>query len=341
MAVVIVMTDPNMENANSNTRSARALWYVEPFKAALRSENLPDPGSNEVLLKARFSGISRGTERLVFSGEVPETEFERMRAPMQSGEFPFPVKYGYCTTAIAETGPKDLKGHAFFCLHPHQDFFLAPLESLVPIPSEVPLKRATLAANMETALNAHWDVATSPCDRIAIVGAGIVGLLVTYIAARIPGTDVVVIDTNPARRKLVESFGARFAQPGETPDDRDVVFHASASSAGLATALSCAGFEAKIVELSWYGNKPVSAPLGGAFHAKRLKLISSQVGQVAETHRARWSYRQRMTAALSLLDRDELDLLVDEVIDFEEAPERLPAILDARSSGLAPVIRYP
>lgn len=335
------MTDPNMESANAINRPVRALWYVEPFKAALRSETLPDPGSNEVLLKTRFSGISRGTERLVFSGEVPETEFERMRAPMQSGEFPFPVKYGYCTTAIAETGPKDLKGRAFFCLHPHQDFFLAPAESLVPIPSEVPLKRATLAANMETALNAHWDAATSPCDRIAIVGAGIVGLLVAYIAARIPGTDVIVIDPNPARRSIVESFGARFATPGEPPDDRDVVFHASASSAGLATALSCAGFEGRVVELSWYGNKPVSAPLGGAFHARRIKLISSQVGQVAGTHRARWDYRKRMMAAMSLLDRDTLDQLVDEEIDFSDAPERLPAILDAQSTGLAPVIRYP
>ncbi len=335
------MTDPNMENANANTRPARALWYVEPFKAALRPECLPEAGSNEVLLKSRFSGISRGTERLVFSGEVPKTEFERMRAPMQSGEFPFPVKYGYCTTAIAETGPKDLKGRAFFCLHPHQDFFLAPAESLVPIPSQVPLKRATLAANMETALNAHWDAATSPCDRIAIVGAGIVGLLVSYIAARIPGTDVIVIDPNPARRPIVESFGARFAAPDDATDDRDVVFHASASSAGLATALSCAGFEGRVVELSWFGNKPVSAPLGGAFHARRIQLISSQVGQIAGTHRARWDYRKRMMAALSLLDRDTLDQLVDEEIEFSDAPNRLPAILDAQSTGLAPVIRYP
>ncbi|MEQ8825986.1 MAG: zinc-binding alcohol dehydrogenase [Filomicrobium sp.] len=335
------MTDLDPTGVSSKKRTARALWYVEPGSVALRTETLPDLNANSVLLRTSYSGISRGTERLVCSGSVPESEFERMQAPMQSGEFPFPVKYGYCTTAIAEDGPKDLIGKAFFCLHPHQDLFVAPTDAIATIPTNIPAKRATLAANMETALNAHWDAASSPCDRVAVIGAGIVGLLVAYIASRIPGTEVLVIDTNPARQRIAESFGAHFSTPDDVPDDRDIVFHASATSAGLATALNCAGQEARVVELSWYGTKPVAAPLGEAFHARRINLISSQVGQVAATHRARWNYRKRLTAAISLLDWDGLDALVDEEIAFEDAPELLPKILDSGSTSLAPVIRYP
>lgn len=292
------------------------------------------------LVRTLYSGISRGTERLVYSGAVPGSEFERMRAPRQDGEFPFPVKYGYCAAGRVEEGPNELIGKSFFCLHPHQDAFWAAPDSLTELPASVPPRRATLAANMETALNAHWDAGTGPCDTVAIVGAGVVGLLVAYLAARLPGSDVIVIDTNAARAPVAEAFGARFAHPDDGTGDRDVVFHASATSAGLATALSLAGFEATVVELSWYGEKPVSAPLGEAFHSRRLRLLSSQVGHVAASRRARWDYRRRLSAAMSLLADPALDLLVNEEIAFDEAPARLPGILAADSAALAPVIRY-
>lgn len=320
---------------------SRALWYAEPLKVQLRSEVLPASSRDMALVRTLYSGISRGTERLVFTGNVPESEFHSMRAPMQDGEFPFPVKYGYCATGVVEDGPKELIGRTFFCLHPHQDLFSVPPNSLVEVPSNVPPRRATLAANMETALNAHWDAASSPCDSIAVVGAGVVGLLTAYLAARLPGTDVIVIDPNPARAAIAEALGAKFALPEQDlPDDRDIVFHASAAQDGLTTALSLAGNEARVVEMSWYGAKAVAVPLGGAFHSRRLQLISTQVGQVAASHRPRWNYRRRMNAALKLLDRAELDLLVNEEIAFEDAPELLPGILDPQSAALAPVIRY-
>lgn len=320
---------------------AQALWYVEPLKVELRSERLQVPTRDMALVRTHYSGISRGTERLVFTGDVPESEFRSMRAPMQAGEFPFPVKYGYCATGVVENGPKDLIGRAFFCLHPHQDLFLATPQSLVEVPSNVPIKRATLAANMETSLNAIWDAASGPCDSIAVVGAGVVGLLVAHLAARLPGADVIVIDSNAARAEIVEAFGARFALPGDDlPDDRDVVFHASATESGLQTALAMAGFEGRVVEMSWFGGKPVAVPLGGRFHSRRLQLICSQVGQVSASRRPRWDYSHRIAAAMKLLERPELDLLVNDEIAFEDAPGLLPGILSTESAALAPVIGY-
>lgn len=320
---------------------ARALWYARRGVVEQRSAPLRPPQPNEARVRTLFSGISRGTERLILNGLVPQSEWQRMRAPLQEGAFPFPVKYGYCATGIVEDGPEALTGRTVFCLNPHQDMFIAPVEMLVPIPDDVPARRATLAANMETALNAHWDAGTAPGDRIVVVGAGIIGLLVASIASRLPGANVTVVDVAEERREIVESLGATFALPDGAPGDADVVFHTSASAAGLSTAIGCAGMEATLVELSWYGEKEVTIGLGGAFHSRRLKLISSQVGQVAASHRPRWTYRRRMEAALRLLaGQTVLDQLVAGEIAFADAVTRLPQVLSDDATGLAPIIRY-
>ncbi len=320
-------------------RTARAIWYTAPGVVEIRSNALRPLEADQALVRTAFSGISRGTERLVISGAVGQQEWERMRAPLQEGAFPFPVKYGYCATGTVEEGPDALKGRAVFCLHPHQDRFVAPVEMLVPIPDGVPVRRATLAANMETALNAVWDSGASAGDRIVVVGAGIVGLLVAYLSAHLPGADVTVVDV-ANRGGLAADLGARFAAPADAPRGADVVFHTSVSSAGLTTALGCAGLEATIVELSWYGDKDVPAPLGGAFHSQRLRLQSSQVGQVSAGHRPRWSYGRRVEKALSLLADPVFDALVTDEIAFDDAPVALPRLLAPGAAGLAPVIRY-
>ncbi len=333
---------------------ARALWYTAPGEAELRDEILRNPAEDEVLVATSYSGVSRGTERLVMAGKVGRSEWDRMRAPMQAGDFPFPVKYGYCATGIVEAGDKQLIGRPVFVLHPHQDRFIAPSSMATPVPDGVPLRRATLAANMETALNALWDAGAAPADHIVVVGGGIVGLLVGYLAARLPGAEVTLVDVAEERRGLAESLGMRFVCPSSAPSgrlpagesegatkyDADVVFHTSASAPGLATAIGAAGMEATVVELSWYGAGTVAAPLGDAFHSRRLKLISSQVGQVSAGRRIRWSYRRRLTAALELLKDDRLDALITEEIAFEEAPAKLPAMLAPGAKGLAPVIAY-
>ena len=323
---------------------ANALWYAQKGVVALRPEPLPPLGADEVRVRTRFSGVSRGTERLVLNGLVPPAEAQRMRAPLQRGEFPFPVKYGYAAVGTVEDGPADWPGRAVFCLHPHQDLFHAPLSMAVPLPEGLPLRRATLGANMETALNALWDSGAAPADRIVVVGAGIVGLLVAYLCARLPGATVTVIDPAHERREIIERFGARYLSSGSEGDlanSADVVFHTSATSAGVATALAVAGTEATVVELSWYGTNAPTVPLGGAFHSQRLRLIASQVGTLALSHRARWTHARRLDAALGLLLDPVLDALLDSEIAFDDAPARLPELLAADAPGLAPVIRYP
>ena len=330
-----------MRRSAGTMQVARALWYVKPGQVELRPEPLAPPKPGEARVRTAFTGISRGTERLILNGLVGQSEWERMRAPLQAGAFPFPVKYGYCATGTVEDGPAELVGREVFCLHPHQDVFVAPSTMLVPLPEGLPLRRATLTANMETALNAHWDADTGPGDKIVVVGAGVVGLLVAHLAARLPGASVTVVDILPERAEIAAALGAAFAPPGEAPADADVVFHTSASGAGLATAIAAAGEEATIVELSWYGDKRVEAPLGGPFHSRRLRLVSSQVGQIAANRRSRWTYRRRLEAALNLLTHPALDALVAEEIAFAYAAAALPALLDHYAPALAPVIRYP
>jgi len=318
---------------------AKALWYVGDGRAELREEAVEPPGAGEVRVRALYGAISRGTERLVASGRVPASEYERMRAPLMAGAFPFPVKYGYATVGRVEAG--GAPGQLVFVLHPHQDEFTVPAAKAVPVPKTLPPARAVLAANMETALNALWDGAPGPADRIAVVGGGIVGLLIARLAARMPGTEVTLVDIMSERDALARALGAGFATPDEAPRDCDLVFHTSASPKGLATALALAGDEATIVELSWYGAGEVAVPLGEAFHSRRLRLVASQVGQVAPSHRSRWTHRRRLAAALALLDDPALDVLLAPAIDFGELPVRIPTLLAPTGDARCPLIRYP
>lgn len=324
--------------ANEASAQATALWYAAAGECVLNTEELPAPAPGECLVRTLWSGISRGTERLVFEGRVPESEYERMRAPLQQGAFPFPVKYGYSAVGTVDAGPDELLGRTVFCLHPHQDRFVVSADRVTPLPEGLSARRAVLAANMETALNAHWDSGSGPADRIVVVGGGVLGLLTAYIATRLPGAEVTLVDLDEGRAGLARALGCRFALPADCPQDADLVFHASASAGGLATAIGAAGFEARIVELSWYGEGSVAAPLGGAFHARRLQLISSQVGQVSPSRRARFGYARRMQAALVLLADERLDGLITDEIAFKDAPARLPVLF--AGAGLTAVLRY-
>ena len=302
---------------------------------------LGSAGPGEVLIHALYGGISRGTERLVFTGRVPASEYARMRAPFMAGDFPFPVKYGYATVGRIMAGPDALIGRTAFALHPHQTAFVLPAGRVALLPAGVPAARAVLAANMETALNALWDAAPGPADRIAVVGAGVVGALCAWLAGRLPGVEVTLIDIDPGRAAVAAALGVGFALPDAAPGECDVVIHASATAAGLATALRLAGSEAAVVELSWYGAGEVAVPLGEAFHSRRLRLISSQVGQVAPSHRPRWSHARRMDAALALLADPALDAVIAPAVDFHDLPARLPEILTAPGGVLCQLIRYP
>jgi hypothetical protein len=327
--------------SGETARAAQALWYVGPQRAELQPEAIEAPVAGEVLVRALYGGLSRGTERLVFSGRVPESEYERMRGPAMQGAFPFPVKYGYATVGRVEAGPAALNGRLVFALHPHQSLFRADAEAVIPLPEGIPPQRAVLAANMETALNAIWDAAPAPADRITVVGAGTVGALCAWLCGGLPAAEVTLVDIAPERAALAAALGVKFALPHEAPADCDLVIHASGAAAGLATAIRLAGHEATVLELSWYGTGEVAVPLGGAFHSRRLRLIASQVGQVAPSHRPRWSHRRRLVAALTLLADPTLDVLLAPAIAFADLPARLPNILDGASGVLCQLIRYP
>ena len=319
---------------------ARAFWLREPGAGEIRAEPLPPPGEDEALVRTRFSGISRGTETLVFRGEVPPAEHQRMRAPFQSGDFPAPVKYGYSSVGVVEQGPPDLVGREVFCLYPHQDRYVVPAGALQPLPDGVPAGRAVLAANLETAVNALWDAPPRVGDRVAVVGAGTVGCAVAWLAGRIPGTRVELVDTDPARAAVAEALGARFAHPDAVSAGCDLVVHASASAEGLATALAAAGPEATVLELSWYGSRAPAIPLGANFHAGRLLLRSSQVGSVAPAQRPRWTHAARLRLALSLLRDPVLDVLVSGEDRFDDLPAVMAGLAAAGAGALCHRLRY-
>lgn len=322
---------------------ARAFWTVAPRLGEIREAELAAPAPGQALVVTRASGISRGTERLVFTGRVPESQWGAMGAPLMQGGFPFPVSYGYAAVGVVQDGPAALRGQRVFCLHPHHDAFLAPASMCIPVPDAVPDRRAVLAANMETAVNLLWDARPLVGERVLVVGAGVVGLLAAFLLARIPGVDLAVCDVDASRRGLAERFGARFCAPEEAPGERDLVVHASASAAGLQLALSRCGFEGRVVEASWFGDRAVDLPLGEAFHAKRLALISTQVGAVATAMRGRRTHGERLALALQLLADERLDALLGPDIPFAALPARIGPVLlpePGAPQPLCPVVTY-
>lgn len=311
---------------------ARAYWLLAPEVGALLEEELPPPDPAYRLLRATASGVSRGTESLVFHGRVPTSQYDAMRAPLMAGVFPFPVKYGYALVG------QDASGGRWFCLHPHQDLVMAPVPMCVPIPDAVPDHRATLAANMETALNITWDAGPLIGQRIMVIGAGVVGLLTASLLARLPATCVTLVDVNPGRAGLARRFGCEFATPDDAPDQQELIIHASATEPGLRLALASAAPEALIIEASWYGDAAPAVPLGEDFHARRLRIVASQVGSVAPAMRAHRTHGQRLALALGLLADPAYDALLDGPTSFTDLPAAMPAIL--RPGGLCHVITY-
>ncbi len=311
---------------------ARAFWSVAPGMGEIRPETLRQPADGEVLVRSIATGVSRGTEALVAAGRVPASQHAAMRAPLMGGDFPFPVKYGYCAVGRLASGAR------VFVLHPHQDVFLAPSAMCVPVPDAVPSHRAVLAANVETAVNIVWDAAPLVGERVSVIGAGVVGLATASLLARIPGAEVTVIDVDPSRAALAAQFGCRFALPADAPGEQELIVHASASEAGLRLALDRAAFEGRIVEASWYGDRSPSVPLGEAFHARRLRLIASQVGAIAALMRGRRSYAQRLGLALDLLSDPAYDGLLDGPTAFDDLPSAMNRVL--APGGLCHVITY-
>ena len=312
--------------------SAATYWLRVPGQGEIRTAPLPEPGPDDVVVRTLYSGVSRGTETLVHRGGVPAGQAARMRAPFQEGEFPAPVKYGYLNVGVVEDGPAPLVGRTVFCLYPHQTRYVVPAAAVTPVPDDVPAARAVLAGTVETAVNALWDAAPLVGDRIAVVGGGMVGCCVAALLARVPGVEVELVDVDPARAAVAAALGVGFATPPEATGERDLVVHASATEAGLARSLSLLADEGEVVELSWYGDRPVSVPLGESFHSRRLAIRASQVGAVAPARRGRRTYGDRMALALRLLADPVFDVLVTREVAFADLPVEMPAIVGEPSA---------
>lgn len=318
----------------------RAFWVTAPGRGEIRTGVLDAPSPEDVVVRTVYSGVSRGTEALVFQGRVPPSEWQRMRAPFQAGEFPAPVKYGYANVGIVEEGGQGLKGRHVFVLYPHQTRYVVPASAVHPLPEGVPPARAILAANLETAVNALWDARPHVGDRIAVVGGGTVGSLVAWLASRIAGCQVQLVDINPRRATKAADLGIPFAAPADARRDADVVVHASGTAEGLQLALDLAGTEVTITEVSWFGDKMVGLPLGSAFHSRRLTVASSQVGTIPAAQRSRWDHRRRLRLALELLREPALDALITGESAFDTLPEVMKALAASPGDALCHRLTY-
>ena len=327
-----------IDDAGGN--EAKAFWILEPGKGAFRDQSIKEPDESEVLVETLVTGISRGTETLVFQGLVPESQWEKMRAPFQEGSFDFPLKYGYASVGRVVKGPSPLEGKRVFCLHPHQDRYVVSAEAVVPLPDEVPSERAVLAANMETALNALWDAPPRIGDRIAVIGCGVVGALIARLVADHPGLQVEMLDINPEKAGLARALDLPFKHPDDAVGEADMVIHASGHPKGLRTAFGLAGFEATILDLSWYGDREVTLPLGESFHSRRLRLISSQVGAISPSRRGRRSFRDRLTLALRLLADHRFDALLAPPRSFTELPSIMTELAEGGGNVMCQLIAY-
>ncbi|MFC5800994.1 zinc-dependent alcohol dehydrogenase [Streptomyces formicae] len=321
-------------------RAARAFWLRSPGHGEIRDVVLPEPGADDVVVRALWSGVSRGTESLVFRGGVPESQYAAMRAPFQEGDFPGPVKYGYLGVGVVEEGPRRLAGRTVFCLHPHQSRYVVPASAVTPVPDGVPAERAVLAGTVETAVNALWDAAPLVGDRIAVVGAGMIGCSVAALLAKYPGVRVQLVDPEPSRAAVAAALGVGFALPDDALGDCDLAVHASATEAGLTRCLELLAPEGTVLELSWYGDRRISVPLGEAFHSGRLVLRGSQVGRVAEARRSRRSFADRLALSLDLLADPVFDALITGECGFDELPSVLPRIASGGLPGLCHRVRY-
>lgn len=338
------------EHINVTTRSARRLTFPRAGECRLESVSVPPLTATTVIIKTLYSAISRGTEALVFNGQVPRSQWHRMRCPHMAGDFSFPVSYGYAAVGkVIEIGSavSDLQiGDHVFALHPHQDEFQIEADHCVKIPDTVPADRAVLAANMETGLNAVWDANLEHLDnpKTTIIGAGVVGFLTAYAIRRTSDVDPILMDVDAGRKHIAERLGFEFQQSDamSVPETAgsDLVFHTSGTASGLQAAIEIANFEGQIIEMSWYGNKRVELDLGGAFHSQRLRILSSQVGAIAPGKRQTFSHKERLQEALAMLTQPELDCLIEPEIAFASLPDHISDVLGPSSRKLCQLVTY-
>lgn len=319
---------------------AHAFWLRAPGCGEIRPVSLPHPEQDDVIVRTLRSAVSRGTETLVFRGGVPPVQYRAMRAPFQEGDFPGPVKYGYLNVGVVVQGPAQLCGRTVFCLYPHQTAYVVPARAVTVVPEDVPPSRAVLAGTVETAVNALWDARPLIGDRVAVIGAGMVGCCVARLLRRFPAIQVTLIDVDASRADVASALGVEFALPDEAAGGRDLVVHASATSAGLQRSLDLLASEGTVIDLSWYGDAEVRLSLGGAFHSSRLAIRASQVGTLSPARNQHRTAAGRLALALDLLRDPAFDALITGESRFDELPDVMARLAAGSLPALCHTITY-
>jgi 2-desacetyl-2-hydroxyethyl bacteriochlorophyllide A dehydrogenase len=330
--------------------SCESIWFPKAQSVELRAESLSSPGPEEVRIEALASGISHGTEMLVYRGQVPADL--PLDLPTLRGSFAFPVKYGYASVGrVAEAGNAVTgveAGDTVFVLHPHQTAYVVPASLATRLPADLPPEHGVFLANVETGVNVLLDARPRLGDRVIVFGQGVIGLVLTQLLRRVGVGRVIGVDPIPARRRLARELGADEALPPEeaTPAavraltggiGADLAIEASGNPAALAAAVESVGQEGTVVVPSWYGTKPVCLPLGGSFHRGRVRIVSSQVGALDPALAPRWDRARRQALAIDMLARLQLDPLITHRIPFARAADAY-ALIDRHPEDVVQVV---
>ena len=319
---------------------AHGLWFLGANQFSIREETLRSPSTPYCVVKSICSGISQGTEQLVYSEAVPESIQHQMRCPYMGGDFPFPIKYGYSLVGEVVEGPENIVGRNVHMLHPHQDYGCVHPRDIYLLDDGILPEKAILASNMETAVNAVWDSQVTLGDRVLVVGFGNVGSLVARILSLSMGVEMFVTDTSALKRSMAQKMGFNVCEISQLKEEFDISFNVSASADGLQTAIDAVGYEGKIIELSWYGNRAVSLQLGGDFHIQRKTIISSQVSHIPSHRLARWDTIRRKKLVFSLLKQPEFEEHVTHNLRFSELPRILSESRSLFQDNLMIAVHY-
>tara|TARA_B100001113_G_scaffold7774_1_gene6337 strand:- start:2368 stop:3336 length:969 start_codon:yes stop_codon:yes gene_type:complete len=318
--------------------TAQSFW-VNKKKGVIKKELLRQPlAKDELLVKAHYSGISYGTEKIVFDSHVPTNQYKFMRAPHQVGEFNKEVKYGYLSVGKVIDGPNDMLNKMVYTMFPHQSIYVIKSTLVTLIPKHIPIRRALLTANMETAINAMWDSKPSIGDKVYVVGAGIVGILMAYVLSSTFGINVTVIDSDKNKKKLCEFFNIDFENSMDCIENPDIIYECSGNISVLSELINNSTLETKICILSWYGKQQSKIKMGENCFSRRLEIIFSQVGNITALKSKKWNNLSRRALALQLLDNKKLDILIDKKeISLDELPSFFKK---GNPKGICKVVKY-
>ena len=292
-----------------------SLWIDKKKRSIIKHNRIVyKKNSKTVLVKTIYSGISKGTEKLISSKMVSKNQFELMQAPFQKGNFNLPIKYGYINVGKIINGPKNLINKNIFSLYPHQTIYEIPIKNINLLPKDN-LKKYVLVANMETAINIFWDCSANKNDKILIFGLGTVGLLTAFFFKLKNYKKIYVYDSNINKKKYCNLLRLNFINLKQAKDF-NIIINTTSNYKVLEKSMSILVNEGKIVEASWYGSKKGYLSLGDYFHSRRLKLISSQVSKIPNHMKNKYDYKKRLKLAINSLKHKKLEKLITSESNF-------------------------